>query len=477
MQEVIKSVGIDIGTSTTQLIFSQLTIENLASSYTVPRISIVNKEVIYRSAIYFTPLISDKEIDVKGVSKIVTEEYRKAGIKPRDLKTGAVIITGETARKQNADLVLEKLSHLAGDFVVATAGPDLESALSGKGAGTDKLSEKEHRTVANLDIGGGTSNIGVFKNGVLAGTTCLDIGGRLIKVSEGRITYVYPKIRKLAAGHGVNITVGDLADLSKLKKICGLMSDVLVQAVGLMPKTSEHQYYYTNEGHPLPETLKVNAITFSGGVAACMAEYPDGQDSLIYGDVGPLLAEAIKNNEVFEKIKQFPAMETIRATVVGAGTHSVNVSGSTIRFEKSLLPMKNVPVIKIPDGEADGGAGLEEGLRRRIRIYREGKDNPFLAVAFSGWMTETFVQVQELARHVLAGCEALVKEDGPLVVLLENDIGKVLGNALSVLLEGRKAVICLDGIHIGEGDYIDIGEPVVGGRVLPVVVKTLVFNI
>ena len=139
MQETILSVGIDIGTSTTQLIFSRLTIENLASNYTVPRISIVNKEVIYRSGIHFTPLKSQTEIDAAQVKDIIRDEYRKADMRPEDLQTGAVIITGETARKQNANTVLESLSDMAGDFVVATAGPDLESVLSAKGAGTDKI--------------------------------------------------------------------------------------------------------------------------------------------------------------------------------------------------------------------------------------------------------------------------------------------------------------------------------------------------
>lgn len=162
MQETILSVGIDIGTSTTQLIFSRLTIENLASNYTVPRISIVNKEVFYRSGIYFTPLKSQTEIDAAKVKEIIRKEYEKAGRKPEDLQTGAVIITGETARKQNANRVLETLSDMAGDFVVATAGPDLESVLSAKGAGSDRLSEEKREVVANIDIGGGTSNIAFF---------------------------------------------------------------------------------------------------------------------------------------------------------------------------------------------------------------------------------------------------------------------------------------------------------------------------
>ena len=198
MREVINSVGIDIGTSTTQLIFSKLTIENMATSYTVPRISIVDTQVVYRSAIYFTPLDAESNIDSERVKTIVNDEYAKAGMKPEDLHTGAVIITGETARKDNADEVLSTLSDMAGDFVVATAGPDLESVLSARGAGTDYISNEDRKVVANIDVGGGTSNIAVFDRGDLAATSCLDIGGRLVKVSNGKISYIYEKLRNLS---------------------------------------------------------------------------------------------------------------------------------------------------------------------------------------------------------------------------------------------------------------------------------------
>lgn len=199
MHEVILSVGIDIGTSTTQLIFSRLTIENRASSYTVPRIDIVDKEVIYRSKIYFTPLRSATEIDAEAVKRIVREEYQAAGMTPEMLRTGAVIITGETARKENANEVLEALSDLAGDFVVATAGPDLESVLSARGRAPTPCPRKSARANRQVDIGGGSSNIAVYEKGVLRGTCCLDIGGRLIKVENGRISYIFPKIQALAA--------------------------------------------------------------------------------------------------------------------------------------------------------------------------------------------------------------------------------------------------------------------------------------
>ncbi|MFQ8759599.1 MAG: ethanolamine ammonia-lyase reactivating factor EutA [Intestinimonas sp.] len=120
---MILSVGIDIGTSTTQLIFSRLTIENRASSYTVPRIQIVEKEVIYRSLIYFTPLKSSTEIDAEAVKKIVRDEYKAAGMTPEDVKTGAVIITGETARKQNANDVLGSALRFGGRLRSGHGGP------------------------------------------------------------------------------------------------------------------------------------------------------------------------------------------------------------------------------------------------------------------------------------------------------------------------------------------------------------------
>ena len=143
MGEELLSVGIDIGTSTTQLILSKLTLENRAAPFTVPQVAIGEREVLYRSHIHFTPLLSDTVIDAEGVRAIVGEEYRKSGYDKSQVDTGAVIITGETARKENAKEVLSALSAFAGDFVVATAGPDLESILAARGAGTDQYS-KEH---------------------------------------------------------------------------------------------------------------------------------------------------------------------------------------------------------------------------------------------------------------------------------------------------------------------------------------------
>ena len=222
MREEINSVGIDIGTSTTQVVFSKIVLENMSSGARVPQIKIVSKDVVYRSQIYFTPLVSQTEIDAQGVKKIVEEEYKKAGMTPSSISTGAVIITGETARKSNANEVLNALSGMAGDFVVATAGPDLESIIAGKGSGAMDFSEKKNTAIFNLDIGGGTTNICYFDKGKVLDTTCLDIGGRLIKINTSTMTveYISDKFTKLIANLGLNIKVGMKAEKSEIVKLC-----------------------------------------------------------------------------------------------------------------------------------------------------------------------------------------------------------------------------------------------------------------
>lgn len=59
---------------------------------------------------------------------------------------------------------------------------------------------------------------------------------------------------------------------------------------------------------------------------------------------------------------------------------------------------------------------------------------------------------------IIESTKEVISSRYPLVVVVENDIGKVLGNALNVLLKREKDVICIDGIRTLSGDYIDIGR-------------------
>jgi len=228
--EEIFSVGIDIGTTTTSVVVSKLKIKNVASGFVVPKIEIIDKTVIYRSDVYFTPLIDDTAIDYSGIEKIVRDEYKTAQVNMDEIKTGAVIITGDTARKENAESVLKAISRMAGSFVVATAGPHLEAYIAGLGSGAAAYSAQKHTIVANADVGGGTTNISVFNDGKLIATLCADIGGRLIRFKPWT-DRVQGFIRggEVTASHmGISLNKSKTLLLPEISKIGNILAESLV---------------------------------------------------------------------------------------------------------------------------------------------------------------------------------------------------------------------------------------------------------
>lgn len=475
MHESLLSVGIDIGTSTTQLVISRLTLENRAGPFSVPRIAIGEKEVLYRSAIHFTPLLSETEIDAEGVRDIVAEEYRKSGFRQADISTGAVIITGETARKENARQVLAALSDFAGDFVVATAGPDLESILAARGAGIDEYSKEHHKKILHFDIGGGTSNLALYDSGTPVATGCLDVGGRLIKIERERVTYVSPALERLgAAVPAVPIPrVGDRAEESSLRPAVSALTGALEQAAGLAAADGLLPALMTRDTSWTPPE-GVDGVSFSGGVADCIWSPPE--DAFAYGDMGVLLGRAIAASPAFRRAGIVRGAETIRATVVGAGSHSTQVSGSTIFYRNVEFPLKNLPVLRLTEDEERSGDALASALRDKAGWFADQGGMTQIALSLRGEPNPAYGRIRDLARGIQSGMEPLLERGMFPVIAVERDMAKVLGQTLWPMLGAEGALLCLDGVSAGSGDYLDIGAPVAGGAVLPVVVKTLAFQ-
>ena len=443
MSEVLKSIGLDVGTTSTQMVVSALTIENRASGFSVPDMDITAREVLYQSPVYFTPLSTGDLVDGSAIRELVEKEYRAAGISREEVDTGAVIITGETSRKENARRVLDALSDFAGDFVVAAAGPDLESVLAAKGAGAVEYSADTGKTVLHMDIGGGTSNLALIREGKVVRTGCLNVGGRLIRLDDmGKVLYVSPVLAGLT-----DLRPGDIPEEGKLKDLVRLLAEALETAAGRSDRpipvglfTQEAEIPWTAPEEPV-------TVSFSGGVADCIEQ---DRDWRAFGDLGVLLGKAIWESRLCKGDYRL-GKETIRATVIGAGSHSAQLSGSTVYYQNVRLPVKNLPVTHIQNPEDLP----EQGEEKRV-------------IAWPGIRSPSYGQIKDAAR-------ALSRRGGsPLILCLEQDMAKALGQALALELPADTPVLCIDRVRLPEGSYLDIGKP--AGEALPVVVKTLVLR-
>lgn len=473
--EQILSVGIDIGTSTTQVIFSRLTVDNTAGYFSAPNVSIVDKQVIYSGRIYETPLLDSVRIDGEAIRAIVAQEFKTAGFKPADTKTGAVIITGESARKENARVVLDKLSDFAGEFVVSTAGPDLEAIIAGKGSGAWQYSVDNACAALNIDIGGGTSNIVQFFRGETAAKGCVDIGGRQIRFDENmRITYISQSAAKIAAACGASLEIGHPASESDLRCVCTSMAGLLFELAqgGRSRLLKQVETAGSSVFTPAHET---KAVFFSGGVAQCL--HMGEADIAKYGDIGVLLAQAIRESEFYSRYKIGQSRETIRATVVGAGSYTTSVSGSTIFYSEVLFPQRNLPALKVTaEEQASCLEGQDKVLEEKLRWFMGQIDGERMLVALPGLKNPGYEEMKRMAAAIGAAAEKALPKGAPLFLAVESDMAKALGQTVYAAMGRRRPVAAIDAVHIEQNDYVDLGKPLMEGLVIPVVVKTLIFG-
>lgn len=474
----ILSVGIDVGTSTTQVVFSKLQMDNAGGYFSVPRVAIVDKEVVYKSEVYMTPLKTDVLIDTEVLRDIVAAEFRKAGYRPEDTDSGAVIITGESARKENSDAVLKSLSDFAGDFVVSAAGPDMESLIAGKGSGAWQYSMDHHCRVANLDIGGGTTNVVLFEDGETLARGCLDIGGRLICMNpQGIITKVSPAAAVMAQAAGVSVSVGDRCDELKLTAVTRQMAAALNAYLGVGTKDIDAilRQIKTPGSSDFPVPEKVQAVFFSGGVADLI--YHESADTWAYGDIGVLLGRAIRESRLFTDFQKMEPGETIRATVVGAGTYTTTISGSTITYSDDIFPLKNIPVIKLDEELQEACfAGETEPVIRRIQWVLGQNDEEHFILAMPGKRNPGYMEMKRAAVSIRQIMDRVQPPGEPILLVIESDIAKAMGQMIRQQPDLKRQVVAIDSIHVEDGEYVDMGKPMMNGMVIPVVVKTLIFG-
>ncbi len=476
LREII-SVGIDIGTTTTQVVFSQLSLNQVNQPGQIPRLDIANRKILHESSIVLTPLLDTDTVDAEKLAQIIRAEYQTAGMLPENVETGAVIITGETAKKNNADQILNAIAGLAGDFVVTVAGPNLEGVIAGKGSGAANYSRQHFTTITNVDIGGGSANCAVFRQGNTIATAAMNYGGRIIELNPqtGIVNGITRSGYAIMHAAGVKLEIGGTASISDLLHIADEVAAVTVHLIEGTTSPLADKLYQT-----LPSSISGagKPVMFSGGIGYYFY-YPVDCGTIAsiarHGDIGPMISQSLKKNPAISSYTILKPAETQRATVLGASSQTLTLSGSTIWAESAILPLKNVPVVRSGWTASDV---VPSEIANSIRAALQRWDVEAGVDTFAVSIELDFVLDYKQLTLVAEGLALFSREipgRKPLIIILKRDYAQAVGQTLKGLI-GSRPLLVIDQVGLEEGDYIDIGSPMMDGRVVPLVVKTLVFS-
>jgi len=461
----LTSVGIDIGSSTSHLMFSRLLIGYPSVLQRKPLV--LERQVIARSPILLTPFSGDWNIEAEPLRELIEATFAEAGLKREAIDTGAVIITGEAARRENAAKIAELFADESGKFVCATAGPTLETIMAAHGSGAVQQSREQGSTLLNIDVGGGTTKISVIEEGRIRATTAVNIGARLVAHNgAGEIVRLETGGRRFLADLGEKIDYGAKLPAELRSQLAHRMARALFDALATGEQPWEDFYVTTSLG-ALP---KIDGILFSGGVS----EYIYAREGASFGDLGPFLGREIRCAAEARGFNILESAEGIRATVIGASQYTVQLSGETIFVPDSLeLPVRNLRVFVV---QCDWAAPISERVENAVVRALDQRDPEVRGTPFAlAFATPPFIgygAAQDLARGIDAAFTRVTAEDQPVALVFGQNVGQVIGGMLSA----KWNMPCIDEVTLSELDFIDVGAVVPDEGFVPVVIKSLAFG-
>ena len=469
------SVGIDVGSSGTQVIFSRVHLRRMSEELT-SRYSVVERERLYQSPVALTPYQSETRIDERAVGGIVDAAYAEARIHPDQIDTGAVILTGEALRRENAQAIAEVLAEIGGEFVCATAGPHMEALLAAYGSGAAKVSHDLGRPVLNVDIGGGTTKLALLEGGRVVHSAALHIGGRLAVVEGGRLTRLDPAGHRLAANAGIDWSLGGHASEGDLERVTEWMAGALGAALTeTEPPKSVDALWLTE---PLEPVEGIAGVMFSGGVA----EYVYGREERDFGDLGRRLGIAIRRRLDRGALPYplLPPGECIRATAMGASEYTVQLSGNTVYVSNPgvLLPRKNLQVVQpdLPLGDTVDPARVRDAIRHHLEAFDLTEGESDLALAFRWRGAPSYERLAALARGIVDALPNTFRHARPIYLVVDGDVAHSLGALMKEEWGIGPEVLVIDGVALWDFDYVDLGRVRMPSHTVPVTIKSLVFG-
>ncbi len=471
----LTSVGIDIGSAGTQLIFSTIHLQRKSDSH-ASRYVIVERNTAHASPIRFTPFSGETRIDAAALGRIIDDAYAGAGIRPSDIDTGVVILTGEALRRENAETIARIVAERGGEFLTATAGNHMEAMLAAYGSGAAKLSHDRQARILNIDIGGGTTKLALADRGEVVWTAALHAGGRLIASEDGVVTRLEPTGRHFADAARVGLSRGGPVDEASMETVARQIAEVILRAVIERPLGRDVRELFLTE---VPEDLGgISGIVFSGGVGA----YVTGQESRDFGDLGLHLGRILKDHAEAGDFgaPMLAGGSAIRATALGASEYSVQLSGqtSTVTAPGRSLPRRNLQVLK-PTLDLSCAPKADEISRAIGEHFEAFGLDPVeceVALAFDFHGAPEYTRIRTLAEGIVRALETRISNGDGLYIMIEGDIAQTLGGVLRDELGVDNHMVVLDGISLRDFDYIDLGKIRLPSFTVPVTVKSLLFS-
>jgi ethanolamine utilization protein EutA len=469
----LSTIGIDIGSSTSHLLFAKVTLQRQAEGLS-SRFLVVNREIIWRSPILLTPFLPDGTIDASALGQFIRASYQTAGIASSAIDSGAVILTGEAIKRRNARAIDELFAAEAGKFVCATAGHKLECTLAAHGSGAVAMSRKRQECILHVDIGGGTTKLALIDRGTILGVAAFAVGGRLLATDEhGSWTRVDESARLVADELGLATDPVSLADGATRQAIANRLAEIAVDQIVGAPLDRLGGTLQLTE--PLGRATAPARITFSGGVS----EYIFGQEDREFGDIAKLLATELLSR--LNRLSDLPLSDPgnrIRATVIGASQFTVQVSGKTIYLPNpGVLPVHNVPVLHMAvdlAGDIDGDAVCRSITAKLSQMDLAPQSR--VAVAFTWAGDPEHLRLKRLAQAIMRAVAPQGRRDQPLLLMIDGDVGKTIGNLMHRELGLHGDVVSIDGVQLQDLDFVDLGELLSPPGVVPVVIKSLLFS-
>ncbi|MBI5910023.1 MAG: ethanolamine ammonia-lyase reactivating factor EutA [Betaproteobacteria bacterium] len=470
----LTTVGIDIGSSTSHLMFAKVHLQRktqmLSSQFVV-----IDREIIWRSPILLTPFLPDNTIDADRLRVFIEDAYRESGLAASDIDSGAVILTGEAIKRTNASAIAELFAADSGKFVCASAGHHLECMLAANGSGAVALSRKTSQTILHVDIGGGTTKLALIKNGEILGTCTIAVGGRLIaQDEEGRLVRIDDSAHLMAKAQGIELRLGEQASVADVDRVIDALSNAVIALIRQKAVADAAEELYLTP--PFSQPVKADVVTFSGGVS----EYIYRRENGLFGDMAKPLADnigrAFRDGRI--AVSMLDPGEGIRATVIGASQFTVQVSGRTIHISNgTALPVHNVPVLSpsLPMGESFSVRSVAEEVSAVLSRAHMSEGQP-IALALKWRGDPHYSRLRNLAEGITLALATGPGAGSTLILIVDGDIGKTLGHIIEHELDFPQNIVSIDGVQLRAFDYVDIGEVIQPSDAVPVVIKSLLFS-